>query len=243
VIRAVLFDLNNVMENYEDFERQLPDIVVRVLLRCGIFEDAKEARLAALNIRNALDCELGNGPHEHHYLFWRELITRAKRASSLVLLHEVYGEYLDEYSEHMQIYPDVTPVLTELKDRYQLAVVANGNMDRCYRFLAKYRLNRFLDAVAVSGETGSKKPEPLLFKYVLYKLGCNPDQAVMVGDRYDTDIEGAKGLGLKTVKLNRGTNEQARPLTPAQAPDYEISSLFELVDLPLLRTREDRATL
>src|SRR5439155_25022967 len=53
-------------------------------------------------------------------------------------------------------------------------------------------------AAGVRGVTIGK-PEPGTWQLILDLEGAAPDQAVMVGDRPETDIMGAKAVGLHTV--------------------------------------------
>ncbi|MEJ2454220.1 MAG: HAD-IIA family hydrolase [Candidatus Thiodiazotropha sp.] len=48
------------------------------------------------------------------------------------------------------------------------------------------------------------KPRPLLFEMALERLGCAAEECLMVGDRPDTDIAGAAGLGLRTALVRSG---------------------------------------
>ena len=48
------------------------------------------------------------------------------------------------------------------------------------------------------------KPEPLLFEMALERLGCKPEECLMIGDRPDTDIAGAAALGLATALVRTG---------------------------------------
>ncbi len=48
------------------------------------------------------------------------------------------------------------------------------------------------------------KPSPLLFEMALERLGCEAAECLMIGDRPDTDIAGAAGLGLRTALVRSG---------------------------------------
>ncbi len=45
------------------------------------------------------------------------------------------------------------------------------------------------------------KPAPLLFQRALAVLGITPDEAVMVGDNPETDIAGARALGMASILI------------------------------------------
>lgn len=75
------------------------------------------------------------------------------------------------------------------------------------------------------------KPNPGMFELAMARLGTTPAETLMVGDRYDTDIEGAIKLGMPTVGVLTGVTgrrefeEQERP--PALILD-DIRALHRL---------------
>jgi len=50
------------------------------------------------------------------------------------------------------------------------------------------------------------KPEPVMFQVALERLGTSAEETLMVGDRLDTDIEGARRAGLRTALVLTGVN-------------------------------------
>ncbi len=62
------------------------------------------------------------------------------------------------------------------------------------------------------------KPEAPLFLESLRRLGCEPSEAIMVGDRLNTDIAGALAVGMQTVLLLSGVTQKAELVnSPIQA--------------------------
>lgn len=73
------------------------------------------------------------------------------------------------------------------------------------------------------------KPNRGMYEQAMNRLCLQPDQTLMVGDRYDTDISGAIPLGLWTAGILTGVStrndfEQATP-----RPDLIVSDLPDLV--------------
>lgn len=75
------------------------------------------------------------------------------------------------------------------------------------------------------------KPEPLLFRLALERLGVRPEEALVVGDRLETDIAGGQRAGCYTALVLSGVTdaEQARRWSPP--PDLIVPDLIHLVDL------------
>jgi len=74
------------------------------------------------------------------------------------------------------------------------------------------------------------KPEPYTLEEILRLAAGRPEEAVMVGDRLDTDIRVGRRLGLTTVlPLTGVTTPAVLEATPAEErPDYVVDSLEEL---------------
>ena len=49
----------------------------------------------------------------------------------------------------------------------------------------------------------SQKPHPPIFEAALRKAGVHPSEAVHVGDQYNSDVVGARGVGIKPVLIDR----------------------------------------
>ena len=134
-------------------------------------------------------------------------------------------------SEEERPYPDAAPTLADLKRLgFRLGVIANQNPGTAQR-LANWDLLRYFDVVAASAELGIAKPDPAIFRWALDRAGCEPDQALMVGDRLDNDVAPAKGLGFRTVRLLRGLGAYYRPQSADEEPDRTIRELAELPEL------------
>lgn len=74
------------------------------------------------------------------------------------------------------------------------------------------------------------KPEPPIFHLALERLGLSPEQVLMVGDRVETDIEGAKRVGLRAALVLTGVTHEPPPPSPA-APDLVARDLVELIGM------------
>lgn len=63
------------------------------------------------------------------------------------------------------------------------------------------------------------KPEPGLFAVGVERLGLPADQVGMIGDRIDTDIDGGRAAGLKTILVLSGVTSPALAQAALPPPD------------------------
>jgi 4-nitrophenyl phosphatase len=72
------------------------------------------------------------------------------------------------------------------------------------------------------------KPAPALFTAAVAALGAAPGEALMIGDRLNTDIEGAAALGLQTALVLTGVSTRAEAEAAAVSPDGVFAGLADL---------------
>ena len=120
-------------------------------------------------------------------------------------------------------YPDAAPALRELRRR-GLRLVAVSNWDcSLAKWLERARLGELLDGAVSSAAAGEAKPAPAPFRAAIELAGVAPAEAVHVGDSPVADIEGAAGVGVRAVLIDR-----ARVSDPAAG---RIASLAEVASL------------
>jgi arabinose operon protein AraL len=79
-------------------------------------------------------------------------------------------------------------------------------------------------------ETSVGTPSPIIREVALAALGVPAAEAVMVGDRIDTDIVMGRRLGLGTVLVLSGVTRADDPRIAAVAPDHVVRSIEDLVE-------------
>lgn len=128
-------------------------------------------------------------------------------------------------AEH-RLFDDVPAVLeSATRARVPLGLVTNGASDTQREKLRAMDLDHRFDAIAISGEIGVAKPDPVIFEVALSRLGVGRDGIWHVGDNPEIDVAGARAAGLTAVWINRS----GRPLAEGEPePHLEIRSLAEL---------------
>lgn len=136
----------------------------------------------------------------------------------------------DWNKELEQLYPCVDMILNTLSQKYKLGVIANqsaGTIDR----LNNWGIGKYFKVVISSAEEGCEKPDLKIFNLALERAECNPNEAVMIGDRLDNDILPAKKIGMKTIWVRQSFAKYMHPKSENENPDYTIQNINELVGL------------
>lgn len=141
-------------------------------------------------------------------------------------LAERLADRFDELRvERVELFPEALPVLQSLHGRYRMAIITNGYAETHEQKIARLELERFFDGIVLAGELAMVKPDPAVFAHAMEMLRVGPDESVMVGDRYDRDIQGAHAAGMRAIWIRcRGEDVPAG----ARAPDATIASIGSL---------------
>jgi 4-nitrophenyl phosphatase len=73
------------------------------------------------------------------------------------------------------------------------------------------------------------KPSKLMFELALERAGCKPEDAVMVGDQEETDIAGAKKMGITSIIVKTGVFSRGETKTRADAVVETVDDVAELI--------------
>ena len=125
----------------------------------------------------------------------------------------------------LELYPGVRQVLEQLKEKYIIAAVTDGQSQWARHEILTTGLDKYFHSVVVSGDYGFRKPDERMFTTALEKYALSPGETIYVGNDMYRDIYGAGRLGMKTVffKSNQG-DHKSRGIEP----DYIIYNFNEL---------------
>ncbi|TFC75929.1 HAD family hydrolase [Cryobacterium cheniae] len=89
-------------------------------------------------------------------------------------------------------------------------------------------------AALISKATGMEpyvvgKPNPMMFRSAMNKIGAHSENTAMIGDRMDTDIVAGIEAGLHTILVMTGISDQAEIRRYPFRPDEILSGVHELV--------------
>jgi putative hydrolase of the HAD superfamily len=91
--------------------------------------------------------------------------------------------------------------LARLRGRYRLVVLTNNNSTQAERILKALDIDGLFEKVFTYNSFRLLKPEVEFFKKAAAELAADPDECLVVGDRYNIDLNPAKGLGMQTYEV------------------------------------------
>lgn len=129
----------------------------------------------------------------------------------------------DRERNKVDLFDDVRPVLTRLKEKIMLGSVSNGPAD-----LEAIGLAHHFKISVAAHRFGRPKPDPEIFLAACRALEVAPSEAAYVGDDPVIDVEGAQKAGLQGIWLNRAGPEPSRVLPAHIRPNAICASLYEV---------------
>lgn len=127
----------------------------------------------------------------------------------------------------LAFYPDVEETLSELKSRYVLGIITDGNAQMQERKIKALSLEKYSDLTVIVKNISMSKPDPRILQYALSKTSLSAFEAVYVGDHPVKDIVGARRAGLHTVRCLSGEFRHL-PDDEAYPPHFHIRYMTEL---------------
>lgn len=232
MIRAVLFDLDDTLVDHRHaaraamagVRRQFPALAKIPLDAL----DAEHQRIldllhheVAIGARSVDDARIDR----YRRLFaFAGVGAGGDRAAAAALLHR------REYQANRRAVDGAVDLLAALKSQVRIAVVTNNLRAEQSEKLATFGLAPFVDALVTSGELGVAKPDRRIFAEALERVDCAADEAVMVGDSWVHDVEGARAAGIAAVWLNRAgevhTDRDGTPQLTALTPPHEVAAML-----------------
>ena len=94
--------------------------------------------------------------------------------------------------------------------------------------LEEAHVAHFFDAVVMSGDVGTAKPDPIIFQHMVEQLHLdhlhktNPRRIIFVGNETDVDVVGANGIGWTSCLLT-STEPHSNGLA-----HYEVANFADL---------------
>ena len=111
---------------------------------------------------------------------------------------------------------------------YRMHMCSNGFREVQTAKLHASRLYDYFDTIILSEEAGVNKPHPDFFRYAFQQTGARPDNTLMIGDNFETDIRGAHNAGLRTIFLNRYPAD----FTPPEGiADHIVTHLLQIREI------------
>lgn len=143
--------------------------------------------------------------------------------------------------EYLKLYPGTLNALARLRKKgYRLWLLSNAQRIFTAYELRHLGLGEQLDGIYISSDYRCRKPDKRFYQALIDEQGLDISNCLMIGNDRQTDIAGAKALGMATLYMHTAlTPPDQHPADPACHPtvaglrhwEYEGDDWNELVEL------------
>ncbi|KPK63143.1 hypothetical protein AMJ83_08250 [candidate division WOR_3 bacterium SM23_42] len=96
---------------------------------------------------------------------------------------------------------ELKEMLLGLRKRCRLAILTNNNEVQAQRILEALKVRDLFARVFSYNSFKTMKPNPQFFKKAAKEMDVNPNECLVVGDRYSVDLIPAQNLGMKIYEV------------------------------------------
>lgn len=233
MIQLVTFDLWNTIFSNKHYSDVRFDYFINFLKKNQITFSLKEVKNSFNSEFQLLDVNLEE--IDYHHIYTHDRISRLLSALNLKLSKFDHKKILEKFERMMLNNPPplkkgVKETLQELSENYKIGLISNigitpGSIVK--KVFNMYDIGKYFKLTLFSDETGFYKPSPIMFETALKKFNCKPQNAIHIGDRLETDVEGAKNCNMLTIWLN----DSNTTISGEIQPDYEIRQIYDAVPI------------
>ena len=140
--------------------------------------------------------------------------------------------FFEDYLAALKLRRSAKSTLKKLRKKYKVGLISNfTHPPVIYSSLKKLGIEKLFNEVLVSGAVGWRKPSTRIFVEALRRLDAEAKETIFVGDTPLEDIQGAKGVGMRTIFIpSQFKNLQDLQQTHT-APDHVIEDLSEILSI------------
>lgn len=151
----------------------------------------------------------------------------AKRVVLSALAEQMSEDFLHLTTKYFSLLPGAEELVRYLAKKYPLTVVTNGFIEVQYEKFDKSGLRDCFSHIVLSEEVGCQKPNPRIYEEALRMNGVSAAETVMIGDSWNSDIQGAINAGIDQIWVRKSKD----PLPEGQSATYLVQSLSEVMEI------------
>lgn len=133
--------------------------------------------------------------------------------------------FVDQCPRQPHVIPGALEILNYLQGKYTMHIITNGFKEIQGIKMDGSGLTPFFVHNINSEDVGVRKPNPKIFEYAFELAGTNAEESLMIGDDWEADIIGARGVGMDQVFLK--FNDHRHNVQPT----FTITELIELKNI------------
>ena len=191
MIKVILFDLDGTLYKNPEVRKKFAEAAYHAL--------AKLKKISVEEAKSMIE-ETREKLKEKHGFPVPYTLTLIRFGMPVEMWHKENIDFFDP-RDYLSENGELKEMLLGLRKRCRLAILTNNNEVQAQRILEALQVRDLFDRVFSYNSFKTMKPNPDFFKKAAKEMDVNPDECLVVGDRYSVDLIPAQDLGMKIYEV------------------------------------------
>lgn len=234
IVRNILLDLDDTLSD----SRAAYEIALKNC--CKIFNTRTRLNYSLETFKNLYDKaraqvreDFKNNTSGHsRAMYFKRIVETIFDNPDYSLAYNLLEKYEKTVYKNIKLFPFAKELLKWFKkENKKVILVSDGAVDFRLGKIHTLEISKYIDDLITSEEITFLKPRVELFKAALERNNCKKDESIVIGNRSDRDILGAKKLGLKSVFVNIKNDPIDLPKNNFEQADFEVRNLKDIIGI------------
>lgn len=229
-MKAIIFDLDDTLYSFAQANKKALKATHKVYGKGSFLE----FYTTISKIRETIAIEQPNMVSSHDRVVFFARFLEQKNEFTPAKTLQLYKAYWNAFYKNMVLYPHTLAVLEYCKKKYKIGLLTDFTPEIQYNKLKTLKITKYFDVIVTSGEVGYDKPHKKMFQTMIKKIGCKPNDCLMIGDNLVRDVGGATKAKMNAVWVKHH-NENLAHLEKIHKhgikPNYTIKDIKELLEI------------
>jgi putative hydrolase of the HAD superfamily len=220
MIKAVIFDIDNTIIDFLEMKKKSLGPAVEAMISKGLKLSKEDALAKIYDFYEQYGME--------YKLIFQELLRSVGQFDYKMLAAGIIA-----YREHREVkpYAGMVDVLKSLRTKgLKLAIVSDAPSLKAWTRLTYMGLEEYFDVVVTFDDTKLAKPAKLPFEKAVAELGVERSEVLMIGDRPEKDVLGAKQMGFFSCFARYGNPNVEKGASGADYDAEKPEDIIQIVD-------------
>ena len=199
--RAIIFDTDNTLYPYEPAHKEATRVSHKKACKLlGV--SLQEFSDAFIIARNEVKEQLNSTASSHsRLLYYQRTIELLKFNTQILMTLDLEQTYWRTFLSNCVLFPGLKDFILDLRNAgVMTAIITDLTAQIQFRKIIYFGLDDYFDYVVTSEESGVDKPNKAPFEMALKKIQAPAEEIWMVGDCFESDINGANAFNILTLQ-------------------------------------------